>query len=703
MPTTKQEDIIIDKREIKDFGIVRGVSDRTLADRTLTVDEICSRLGKYPNYARSITKDSLWAEPDWAKIEGVEPEVLYHTKCIRDKLATKPRFVLGAEIDTTDIMQYVKFVLYVKECSESVMSDPKGTATYREMLLDYPQHEMPLWLRRNLLSMSGLNVDKVKDACNLMGFPETLVGKLKSAYLERVLNAGEPYYVICKTTALGVERLSDKLFKTKEEAYEYSRSNLVGNIKGNRKLKGSTLVGIDCPLLDFVNRKGPDLRKGVSADKDTFLNTFGITGMEFGNWVTNSERKVMLNYLYDTLSDLATVLKVPKNVLSLQADTALGYSYGARGRSYATGKVAYVANDDIIRMTRVDNAGYFASAYSVALDYYIGSLIDNGHKTSFIGALLGRYTKDRVKELNPGLYEVGLTVLNRIQYKKYSRGKKKSDFYIAIKKQLPFITLKEIYHRCFAAYVYTRLAEKGIHNDFLVFDVSGFGTSKYYPQGEELQFICAAFDELFTQVFKGTNRGIDKEYKESEDTYAEYRDSYLDSEEYILHTAEVRRGQLSLQKRLMSIVPGIHLTNNLDREMLLLRNQAKQRGISVFCKVPLNRILKPVNGSTQGFMYNAHKKTLAVGVADSQLKEYLYTLEGVLYGLMREQVGKDLTAEQGLYVACATAVYYQYSTGKSVFKSTCLTPVYRVIEKDPYQSSKLMDAVQELIQELGRL
>ena len=63
---------------------------------------------------------------------------------------------------------------------------------------------------------------------------------------------------------------------------------------------------------------------------------------------------------------------------------------------------------------------------------------------------------------------------------------------------------------------------------------------------------------------------------------------------------------------------------------------------------------------------------------------------------MQKQTGTEPTEVQKLYVACATAVVI-HTVGYSVFRQLCMNNLYRTIEKDPYMSSLLVDAVQELI------
>jgi len=80
-------------------------------------------------------------------------------------------------------------------------------------------------------------------------------------------------------------------------------------------------------------RVGIDWRKGKNIDSKEFADTFGFRGVEFGNWVNNSERQSHVNEAYDALMDLSSVLGVSPKALSLNGE--LGFAFGARGSGKA--------------------------------------------------------------------------------------------------------------------------------------------------------------------------------------------------------------------------------------------------------------------------------------------------------------------------------------------------------------------------------
>lgn len=686
-----------DNRVIEDFGNVRGYGKKDLSYRSMTIEEI---LAKGENYARKyVDKKYIWEEPDWLELykNGADKENLYYIKCVRDKLAAKPRYMLGEPINIEDLKKYAKVVEEIANYSQEVITGGVGIISLREFISEYPRVQLPLWLAKNLNTLT-LDREKVSDACNLMGFPENMVGRLKSAYLQKVRRLGENVgYKLLQKTALGVVDLApNKVFKTKEEAYGYSVEKLVGDLKGSRKLQGSTVVGYRCPTLERADRMGPDLRKGVNADKDAFRNIARVDGMEFGKWVTQPERKTMLNYIYDAVSDLSAVLRVPRDVLGLKARTSICYTFGSRGYEKCE-PVAYNVNTDAINISRVDNAGYFASAYAEALDAYAGSLVNRENKISIVKLTASNRNANRLKELNPTLYRAVDKMLNKIRYKKNEGINKYTDFYHKMMQLNPRVNILFMYKQCFAGYVYDKLKEMGISNQFLVFDVEGYSTSVYYPQGEERKEINKAIEDFISTVFTftGTRRGQHKEYKVPETEYVSYSNSYTEDEEYELQTAKIRRGQLSLKRRLIAILPVVQENVELKEFSQRIKAIAKTKGLTVY-SVPLDRLMIRRQGRSNGFVYNPEKKVVSVEITENERKELVSTVEGVFYGLMQKQTGTEPTEVQKLYVACATAVVI-HTVGYSVFRQLCMNNLYRTIEKDPYMSSLLVDAVQELI------
>jgi hypothetical protein len=100
------------------------------------------------------------------------------------------------------------------------------------------------------------------------------------------------------------------------------------------------------------------------------LSDFGFRGVEFGNWAASDERQHLVNFAYDALHDLADILCLPPQVLSLNG--ALGLALGARGGGRAAAH--YEPSRRVINMTKVRGGGFLAHEFGHALDHYFGEL-----------------------------------------------------------------------------------------------------------------------------------------------------------------------------------------------------------------------------------------------------------------------------------------------------------------------------------------
>lgn len=177
---------------------------------------------------------------------------------------------------------------------------------------------------------------------------------------------------IGKKDATGVVRIMEG-FKSVKEASEFRTENQsqLENIWAGMKVKPEERNDVT------RDRVGVDWRKGKNISPQEFSDTFGFRGVEFGNWVNNSERQQSINDAYDALMDLSNVLKVSPKALSLNGE--LGLAFGSRGG----GRVAaahYESDRIVINLTKTKGKGSLGHEWWHALDNYFSRMrgeIDN--------------------------------------------------------------------------------------------------------------------------------------------------------------------------------------------------------------------------------------------------------------------------------------------------------------------------------------
>lgn len=236
------------------------------------------------------------------------------------------------------------------------------------------------------------------------------------------------------------------------------------------------------------DREGPD-RRGGDVSPETFLETFGFRGVQFGNYVEGPRRQADLNRAYDALSDLADVLGCAPRALSLGG--ALGLAFGARGRGGRGAAAAHYEPDQVvINLTKTNGAGSLAHEWFHALD---------NHLARRAGGPSSRYATE-LKGAGDALIGA-LISTTRIRERSLQLDRVRSSPY--------FSTRIETAARGFEAFVIDRLAERGVVNDYLAnvtsqdaFEAAaalrGQPPGGYpYPLKEEAGAVKAAYARFF--------------------------------------------------------------------------------------------------------------------------------------------------------------------------------------------------------------
>ena len=122
------------------------------------------------------------------------------------------------------------------------------------------------------------------------------------------------------------------------------------------------------PELGNIIRRGMrDHRQGRDVDVQDFLQTFAFLpgGIDFGNWVNQSERAAHLNAIYDAMYDLADIAGISPEMLGLNEKLKL--AVGAQGRG---GKTAahFVPGANEINLTKTKGDGSLGHEWQHALD-----------------------------------------------------------------------------------------------------------------------------------------------------------------------------------------------------------------------------------------------------------------------------------------------------------------------------------------------
>ncbi len=273
----------------------------------------------------------------------------------------------------------------------------------------------------------------------------------------------------------------------------------------------SMLSGYDERKGDCRYRKGLSWRdESKDVTEDDFIKVFGFRGVEFGNYVTGTERHVHMNATFDAFCDMAAMLGIPRKLVSLNGTLAL--AFGSRGQGGRGSFAAHYESDyKVINLTRPNGAGSLAHEWWHAFDNYVGEWIKN-HNVSrtYFTELKPFYTHVSFENI-PYKYNMShcdIATKRECNWEWLSRSNRLN--YIIGKSDKKYWTRPtEVGARCFETYMQYSLAEYGYKNDYLCGE---HYKSPYYPY----------------PIFK-TDKNFDKEDTDV-DKVVEYFESVFSSE-----------------------------------------------------------------------------------------------------------------------------------------------------------------------------
>lgn len=288
-------------------------------------------------------------------------------------------------------------------------------------------------------------------------------------------------------------------------------------------------------------RLGKNYREGKNITAESFAETFGFRGVEFGNWVNDKERQSSVNDAYDALMDLADLIGIPATGISLEG--RLGLGFGSRGRG-GKANAHYEPDKLVINLTKTKGAGSLAHEWFHALDNYFSSkrgdkdFITNQpepmmvSKVSHYKITKETFLKRQKKEQEEGVTDGVYASDKWEQDKNHKSGVRPemeeafSDLVRALndspmaqraakidkKPNAYWSQIIERAARAFETYVVSRMADKGAGNDYLVnvTPIEGFkrNPERYpYLTDEEQEPVNNTFDTLFKTLKHKTEDG----------------------------------------------------------------------------------------------------------------------------------------------------------------------------------------------------
>ena len=238
-------------------------------------------------------------------------------------------------------------------------------------------------------------------------------------------------------------------------------------------------------------RVGTDWRKGQDATPDYFAQVLPFRGVEFGNWVTQTERASLLNSAFDGFHDLAQLFGL--RAVDMTLNGALAFAFASRGKSRAMAH--YEPTRRVINLTKKNGAGCMAHEWFHALDNWAE------YSEERSGFATETYNGETAAEI------AGAKIISKIRDTEFFRRSNN----LALYKGTYWVEAKELAARAFEGVCAFLLRVNGVCSDFLVNCLSmdeftqkdAAHRSNFYPYPTEAEAATLApyYFEFFRALF----------------------------------------------------------------------------------------------------------------------------------------------------------------------------------------------------------
>ena len=310
----------------EDFGEKIGGAKKDLwAARGLYVDDL---LGMNEREAdKYVKKDNVWKKPDYNALiqSGVPVDILYFRKVVRDSLNASPRYLRSDDTPEKRLArqkEYIATVRQVQEAVEKVQTVQEAMGVFESLIIGGGYCERIShgigggYIRATPKGRDNpVITDKLVNALYFRGtqdFDRKIVREAakkqfgvpaeqkiprgydirfndsKRTYSKNNDWLPDTYYVTKGYTILKTN------FATREEALKWVQDLA-------RQRGGSGKQRFVPQQLSRVRRTGPDYRGKRDVIGQDYLDAFAFRGGEFGNWMTQNDRRASLNMGFDAL------------------------------------------------------------------------------------------------------------------------------------------------------------------------------------------------------------------------------------------------------------------------------------------------------------------------------------------------------------------------------------------------------------------
>ncbi|BDF57284.1 hypothetical protein CE91St36_01010 [Christensenellaceae bacterium] len=341
-----------------------------------------------------VKKDNIWKKPDYqAMIAAGKPvDLVYFLKVVRDSLNAVPRYYRTDDTPEKRLArqkEYIETIREIQAAIEKVQSVEDALQAFDTCMIRGGYFE------RKPYGISGVSLVPTKKGSDNPTITDKLV---KALYFrsERDFERKIVREAIKKQFGVPAEQKVPRgyeihfndgknTYSAKNDwlpnTYYVTRGHFI--IQKNFPDRASALQWVQefakqrggngkkrfvPQQLAKVRRTGPNYRNGRDVVGQDYLDAFAFRGGEFGNWMTQNDRRASLNMGFEALKDLAAALQISEKDISYQG--TLSIAFGARGSGNAAAH--YEPLRKVINLTKMHGAGALAHEWWHGLDDYLG-------------------------------------------------------------------------------------------------------------------------------------------------------------------------------------------------------------------------------------------------------------------------------------------------------------------------------------------
>lgn len=487
-----------------------------------------------------ITKRKLWARPDFRDdvkggLNSARHSILFMV--VYENLSSKPMDGGWFKLSAWEWEQaYIQSILYLKNAYENSHYESmdvlnKDFNTYMRAKFPNSKKDMERYAagkttRRSVTHPLTLNMEaRLRLEClEALGWIDDEYVQDSDNYgaciLSNTKTKKKSWFAVKSNTPKSVTTLDGWTeFNTFDEAMAQAKQIFEKEIltarrnepqKKKERSKPPKRPCFDRPYI----RQGPDYRRDEPVTVEKFVETFKFRGVEFGNWVTQSERQGFLDATFDAFMDLSRIFGLPPTFASLGG--TLGIAFGSRGKGADNVSAHFELGQWLIHLTKTKGVGALAHEFAHGLDAFIAKRNQTNtpfFTEKFINSVRGyrSYIREDLYRTN-GLRDQSMmpefkNLLHHMVLRSGLRDSRVSSIYAdhaatldGSSKKLYWADPTELFARAFETWMSDRLVEDGQINEFLVYGTDQSPSSwnskvNMYPEGQERELIVAAMDE----------------------------------------------------------------------------------------------------------------------------------------------------------------------------------------------------------------